>query len=794
MNENTPAHKKKLNFKDNEKLKLNSINTPIELNKYYDNLLIPKFNYQKFKTIVESRKNNNNNNNSINKKEFNDSILTPQNLYINTYEFDVNPNKIENNLYNDKKVIIDYKKKTNSTPKNRNNKILENNNANIFSKSSNNLSKKNNKNKLKGIIDNNNINTNENFADNEKSKSDEDSENLSKLAEDLLSISDDYQTQQMRKSPINKKDFIGESKVYFNINNQIEQNYSKDNINLLNMENINPVPKLQSQIYISPLQKLNLNFKNINYINKIFNMKNSNENKNNINNNISNNEINNINNDNIGNYIKNNEVNNYNLNDSRENEEKKFTKLKYHVSSNSIVNNNNSIQISNYSMLNNINFNNQIMNNNPININNLFSKTAITKHNKNILDLSSGIYQDMNNSNVNPNSSMKKKNNFLKEKNINFNNMTGNSNRNNYSVGKEFNTNNKIRNSLKKNIDNYSGYNHKTNVINNFNQTFNNNINNINFENNKNIKNNIKYINNNNNNYNNLKNINNFNNNNMNNMNNINNINNVKSLNNQNFKKINDQRIFNRKIELDNNNNQIKLPDNNRYVFKQQNNVDLNNINLNDINNNINLNNNITNNNYSYEKINIFTPKNTSTNKSFDKNEHSHKNRINIPPQNFLRTSDYQKIVEYNLPQNYNEGEGKISFNTSMPKFIQRNSFQSKSQNRKQFNEINYLINNASQSPGNNRLNYVNANVNDMENIPNFQDLKNIEYIDDINENKLLKSFQPKKLNNQKNSNIDNNQFGYINQNIYTYKGKNNRTNIINKNYIKNDPIEISEI
>ena len=180
---------------------------------------------------------------------------------MNTYEFDNTQNKITKDLNNDNKdknEIIDFQNKSNITPKKGNDEFDENNN-NIFSKENNDLSKKNNT-----------IKINENFVINEKSKNDEDSENLSKLAEDLLSMSDDYHIQQMRKKPIDKNDFIGESKVFFNINNQTVQSFPKTNNNIT--DNINHVPKLQSQLYISPLQKLNLT--NINYMNKIFNMKN----------------------------------------------------------------------------------------------------------------------------------------------------------------------------------------------------------------------------------------------------------------------------------------------------------------------------------------------------------------------------------------------------------------------------------------------------------------------------------------------------------------------------------------
>ena len=73
-----------------------------------------------------------------------------------------------------------------------------------------------------------------NLADNEES------ENLSKLAEDLLSLSDNNNNiELMRNGPINKNDFLGESKVFFNINTIISNN---------------KIPKLQTQLYISPFQ------------------------------------------------------------------------------------------------------------------------------------------------------------------------------------------------------------------------------------------------------------------------------------------------------------------------------------------------------------------------------------------------------------------------------------------------------------------------------------------------------------------------------------------------------------
>ena len=243
MNENTPNHKLNQNFQENTGLKLNSISTPIEVNKYYEKLLIHQFNdnqNRKYKTIAHSRQNNNNNNNISNNND--DSIPKPQNLFMNHYDA---LNKTTTDSHNLKNDIIDYKKKTNSIPKNRNNELMENNHDILFSKITNNLSKMNTNNeKMENI--NKNINLDENFGD------DEDSENLSKLAEDLLSISDEYNIQMMRRGPIDKNDFIGESKVYYNINTQIEQSLTRTNMNSINLENLNqkmnPVPKLQSQL------------------------------------------------------------------------------------------------------------------------------------------------------------------------------------------------------------------------------------------------------------------------------------------------------------------------------------------------------------------------------------------------------------------------------------------------------------------------------------------------------------------------------------------------------------------
>ena len=486
MNENTPSQRKEKIFSNNE-LKLNSLITPLEPNKHYDKLLTSKYNEnftKKYKTIAQPRKKNN-------IKSTTESIPKPQNLFINTFNSIIKTSTDPNNNKNKN----DYK--TKSLPKNRNNDIFENN-ENMLSKSSNNIKKINKKNRTSI-----NFKVNENLADNENSDED-DSENLSKLAEDLLSISDEYNNVKlMRMTPINKKDFIGESKEIFNINNQVkhtnpikgfndfnhlnqntnknlekisqkidkifdenlggvESNLIKSNMNIINMENINQIPKLQTQLYISPIQKFYSKFPNNNY----------------------NNLDNNLNNEST--YFNSNNISKPTKIDGR-----KFTKLKYHISSNSIINNNiNNIsnQINNYPMLNYTDLSNQIINNNYITNNKKFNKTALNQYNNNIWDISEEVIQNT----VNVNSSnIKESPNLSSNKNINNNQLYNdnylknnpNSNRNNNSIGKKGNITNQSTIAIKKNIGNYSGYNYKTNLNYNKSNTTNNNNSNNNINN-----------------------------------------------------------------------------------------------------------------------------------------------------------------------------------------------------------------------------------------------------------------------------------------------------------------------
>jgi len=776
MNENTPNHK--LSNQENNDLKLNSINTPIEVNKYYDKLLIHRFNdshNRKYKTIALSRQNNNNNNISTN---IDDSIPKPKNLFMNHYDA---LNKTATDSHNHINEISDYKKKTNSTPKNRNNEMMENNHDNLFSKSTNNLSKMNtNKDKM-GNNNNKNINLDENFGD------DEDSENLSKLAEDLLSISDEYNIQMMRRGPIDKNDFIGESKVYYNINTQLEQNLTKTNMNVINLENlnqkINPVPKLQSQLYISPLQKLNL--KNINYMNKLFNMRNKSNNNNNINNeinNISNNNLkNNINqniysniNNNINNQKNNNknEVSNYNLNNSRGADLRKYSKMKTHISSNSIVNNNTSAQINNYPILNHINDPINKSNNNVNSNNNMIKKTESHFDNINVFDSRVGMNKNKNNSNYNPDIFIEANNsNYINNEHIsNNNNPNSNRNNNSHSIGKQINSMNRGFNTFKKNIISYSGYNHKTNInnYNNYNQILNSKINNN--------MDDINYINNSFYNVNQMKNVNNTNN--MNNYNNKSNINynsnnNIKNMNKPPFKRLNEEKSFSKKNQM-NNPQQNRMIDNNRYGMN----------NIESINKNINnMNYNMSNDYILHDTINKGI-QNNNTNKSVKKNERSNrKNIINIPPQNFLRTSDIQNYDDNNIFQRFNDPDSKISINAAIQKLIQRNSLQSKSHNKNQYNDIKNDINMMNNKTGNKGMNFINEN--NIQNIPN-------NHFENDDANFLLKTFQQKNIFSLKNSSLSNNQIDYLKKNIHTYQGNNDEQIYLdNNNYMGKNPFEV---
>ena len=129
-----------------------------------------------------------------------------------------------------------------------------------------------NSNNLKNMnASNNNLNISKNFLNDFKNKiaQDEESENLSKLAEDLLSMSNKKEEEEIVKprGPINKNDFIGESITFFNINEEWNKNNESHANKNKQFDFMNEMPKMKTQMYISPFQKLNMNLNNNNNAN-----------------------------------------------------------------------------------------------------------------------------------------------------------------------------------------------------------------------------------------------------------------------------------------------------------------------------------------------------------------------------------------------------------------------------------------------------------------------------------------------------------------------------------------------
>ena len=211
--------------------------------------------------------------------------------------------------------------------------------------------------------------------------------------------------------------------------------------------------------------------------------------------------------------------------------------------------------------------------------------------------------------------------------------------------------------------------------------------------------------------------------------------------------------------------------------------------NIESINKNINNMNYTLNNDYIlHDAINKGIPR-SNTNKSVSKKDRSHhKNIINIPPQNFLRASDTQNYVDNNIFQTFNDPDSKISINTALQNLIQRNSLQSKSHNKNQYNDVendiavNMMNNNTGK--GNKGKNYI--NVNNIQNILN-------NHFENDDDNILLKTYQQKNIFSLKNTNLSNNQMEYLNKNIQTYHGNNDENNYLNNNnnYMSNSPFVI---
>ena len=710
MNEQTPQQNK-LNQN------LVNIGTPLGENKYNNiDILNLKEEEKKFKTISHLKQYNNitnDNLNNISLKLFDDD--KEKGNYLN------NTASIINN--NDKKnEKINYKLKIKSMPKNRKSSIpeaqsgnkIKNNKINILSKSSNDMTK------FKKIIKNQNIILTEN---NKKKPEDDDSENLSALAEDLLSMSDEN-VQIMRKGPINKNDFIGESKELFNLYKKQENRVINVNMNKnkININQTKPMPKLQTKLYSSPLDKFNIkNSTNLN------NIKNSNKkNYNNINSNLTNFQLNDRNN------MQYNKTQMQTTQISTENARPYASKVKNHISSNSIQNGTN--------INNNININVNInSNNNNTILSNLISRNQATKNNV----TGNNINQIINNYDMFSKTGLNQYNNnyILEFDENNLNNI--NKIKNNHSVGKKkmpLNMNIKNNSNSNRNIKNKSiikqinstGLHINLNTSNDFMNKSNLNINN----------NNAQYINNINKNI--IFNRTNMNINNINNMNNkIINTNyqqNFNLMNNNNYHS-NDNYNYNHKINNFSIGGQALKKTQTLNWVPQNNNPNLeNNIEYKHKNiNNINMNKRSVINSYANNYNNNYHLAN-----KLDYVSHVQNKPKNLQSDKLLRQSDYNKISNKNNLLLL-DGQDNILIN-----------------NNNVNNQQIYLDNNLKLIKGKNKNSYTN--------IHNYLDMngnkirKNNLYNNnnDMISQKLATTFNLKNFGNR----------GYLNENIYTYDGQ----------------------
>jgi hypothetical protein len=259
------------------------------------------------------------------------------------------------------------------------------------------------------------------------------------------------------------------------------------------------------------------------------------------------------------------------------------------------------------------------------------------------------------------------------------------------------------------------------------------------------------------------------------------NINEIKDMNREYFMKINESK---RKAQIDNNlqynhnrinNNFINNNYENRQEFMSKNSINKNNY--------YKLNQNI-----SYEPI----KKIRKVNKSVNKNDRFHRknnNIINIPIENILRTSDLQKVQDLNNLSNYNEADGKVSMNSVMKKLAYRNSLQSRSQNKKPFNDLKNVINNLNNTPANKNATFLNLKsyLNDNNNMNSNMNsnMNNNMNINNQNDKNQMKTFQQKKKIQY--SNFNDFQNGFRNKNIYTFQDNNGNNDRINTNFIKNE-------
>ena len=487
MNQHTPSHKR--SYQNINNIETPSGNNIAPFNNKLENNIGEKI---KFKTISHLNQYNNvsdENLNQISQKLFDQQ---DREIFLNKTESNINDKKVEK---------INYKLKIKTSPNNYNNfsrngkkdnrnvNMVNNKNL-IIPKSPNNMDILNNK------YNNKNILMEENKIDDNQKKSEEESENLSALAEDLLSLSEENDVEKMRKGPINKNDFLGESREFFNINKKQDNKYIDKTTNFKNLGEIKMMPKLQTKLYSSPLDKLNIKIGNNLYHQKISNKKNYN----NMNINLNQFQLDNIQNSHTQTQIQTTDSRTYQSN------------VKNHISSNSLQNNlnnsnnknknniskdiNNNI-IKNKTLLNNPMKKSQVIKtNNYIYLRNnkdMFNKTAFNQYNKNdILDLKEENINLINNNNR----SVGKKKISL---NLNINSITNRNNKNNPNIVQINSMGNKKHQNSKNEYlgQKYLKMNYNNQVLYTKNNNLNfNNMNNVNNPNNSDSFQNINSMNN----------------------------------------------------------------------------------------------------------------------------------------------------------------------------------------------------------------------------------------------------------------------------------------------------------
>ena len=632
-------------------------------------------NEKKYKTISHQKVYNNlNNENFVNASEKLKNLFGEKeiNNILNNTASSIN-NKKPEKMANDAK----------STPKNRKNINLDQKSENklyprinIFSKSSNNKEK---------LTEKNNT-VHEKKQENSQNKSEDDSENLSALAEDLLSMSDEFDVQLMRKKPINKKDFLGEFKEEFNYYKKRENDLNNQKKNIMNIGLPKEMPILQTKLYTSPLEKLKM--KNLGS-----NIKNSNKkNYNNIKRDLHNFKLDEVQNQLYSKkqtQVKGSDIKTYTSN------------IKNHISSNSIKNNENNTKNmnktnnnNNNTILNNLAQRSQIIKNNINsqfnNIDDIFNKTTFNQENKNYIndwneENTNDLMKIINYTNhsvgkkkihsklqINQNHSNRNLKNKSIIKTINTIGIQDQYNNKNEYIGKDqlkiINYNNQIQNNKKNNI--------RFNIINI------NNINNINnnFERNNNIQN-------------------------------INSINIQSNYNNSNINynynsKYTDINQRLRKMETYKRitpNNQ-KQDNNNEYLHKNINNMNVNN------KNNV-LNTNTTINNYNIgNKIEYYS---------------QIQNKKIYPQTNkLLRKSDFNRVSNKNVVLKLNEVKQNLrnTNNNNQQTLIDKNSLLNKGNNKNSYTNIhNYMNINYYKPLNENKYKNINKDIISQKNLNTFK-------------------------------------------------------------------------